>query len=289
MPFQRTRREAYNWQEQQPSDHTENLDRYLRITPSLVSKDRRLDYFCIRHPDLQPSNIIVSRSPDSNSYAIVGLIDWQHTSILPLSLAAGIPKWLQNHNDSGWQPEAPPSLPKTFDSMDETQRERELDLYRRRFRHYCYSEHTRKYNILHYVVLADPMGTLRRRLFRHSRDPWEGETLELKVALVQATQHWEALAGEDVPCPIAFDSEDVRVTMKLLKVQREADELLEAVRDKIGTSGPEEWVPAEHYEEAKARSEKLREVALSAIEDGEERALNEAHWPFDDMDEKDYM
>ena len=62
-----------------------------------------------------------------------------------------------------------------------------------------------------------------------------------------------------------------------------------ALRFERRRPGPEDWVPAEHYEEAKARSEKLREVAFSAIEDDEERALNEAHWPFDDMDEKDYM
>ncbi|RPD52727.1 hypothetical protein L226DRAFT_550868 [Lentinus tigrinus ALCF2SS1-7] len=213
LPFQRARREAYQYQEQQPSDHIENLDRYLRIAPSLVSRDRIFDHFCIRHPDPQPSNIIVSRSPDSNSYTIVGLIDWQHTSILPLSLLASIPKWLRNDNNTGWQPEMPPSLPENLYNMDESQRERELELYRRRFLHYYYVENTRKHNIILYVVLTEPMGALRRRLFRHSRDPWEGETLELKLALVQATEHWEALAGEGVPCPIAFDPDDARETV----------------------------------------------------------------------------
>ncbi|RPD68468.1 protein kinase subdomain-containing protein PKL CAK Fmp29 [Lentinus tigrinus ALCF2SS1-7] len=289
LPFQRIRREAYGYQKQQPSDHIENLDRYLRIAPSLVSRDKRFDYFCMRHPDLQPSNIIVSRSPDSNSYVIASIIDWQYTSILPLSLNADIPKWLQNNDGTGWQAEMPPSLPENLDDMDKTQRERELELYRRRFRHYYYVEHTRKYNIFHWVVLAEAVGTLRRRLFRHSRDPWEGETIELKLALVQATEHWETLAGEGVPCPIAFDSDDARETMKLIALQEEAEDLLKVARDMIGTVGSEDWVPAEYYEEAVARNKKFKEVALSMIEDDEERAQNAANWPFDDRDEEDYM
>ncbi|RPD54300.1 protein kinase subdomain-containing protein PKL/CAK/Fmp29 [Lentinus tigrinus ALCF2SS1-7] len=289
LPFQPARREAYGYQKQQPSDHIENLDRYLRIAPSLVSRDKRFDYFCIRHPDLQPNNILVSRSPDSNSYAIVGIIDWQHTSILPLSLHAGIPKWLQNNDGTGWQAEMPPSLPENLSDMDKIQRERELELYRRRFLHYYYAEHTRKYNIFHWVVLAEAVGSLRRRLFRHSRDPWEGETIQLKLALVQAIEHWEALAGEGVPCPIAFDPDDARETIKLAALQREADDLLEVARDKIGTVGSEDWVPAEHYEEVVARSKKLKEHTLSELEDDEERAQVAANWPFDDKDEEDYM
>ena len=265
------------------------MDRYLRIAPSLVSRDRRLDYFCIRHPDLQPSNIIVSRSPDSNSYSIVGLLDWQHSSILPLNLHAGVPEWLQNRDDTDWQPEQPPSLPENLDNLDQAQRERELELYRRRFLHYHYVEDTRKYNILHYVMLTEPTGALRRRLFRHSREPWEGETLELKLALIQATEHWEALVGNGVPCPISFSPEDAQKTKKLAEVQREADELLEVARDKIGTAGAEDWVPAEHYEEAVARSKQFKQFALSTLEDDKERAQIAAHWPFDDMDEEEYM
>ncbi|KAH0585335.1 hypothetical protein H2248_008576 [Termitomyces sp. 'cryptogamus'] len=36
--------------------------RYLRIASSLVCKDKSLNYFRIRHSDLQETNIIVSRS-----------------------------------------------------------------------------------------------------------------------------------------------------------------------------------------------------------------------------------
>lgn len=287
LPLRRARREAYRYQEQQPSEHIENLDRYLCIAPSLIARGPAPDHFCMRHPDLQPNNIMVSWSPESNSYVVVCLIDWQHTSILPLSLHSGIPSWLQNYDDPGWQPMMRPLLP-SLDDMDEAQQESEVESYRRRLLHYYYVETTKTYNIIHYVRMTDPAGVLRRRLFSYARAPWEGETLELKVALIQATENWETLSGGGLPCPIVFDPDDIRETMKLDAVQREMDEYLEVWRDKIGV-GQEDWVPAEYYEEAKARSEQMKELGLAAEEDENMRAQVAAHWPFDDMDEADYM
>jgi hypothetical protein len=139
--------------------------------------------------------IIVSRSSDSNLH-IVGLIDWQHTSILFLFLLAGIPERLQNYDDPCSQSMEQPSLPEKLDNLDETQRSREMEFYRRRLVQYHYLKNAEEYNELHYTALADPTGTLRRRLLCHASDPWEGETLALKVALIQATENWKTLMGE---------------------------------------------------------------------------------------------
>ncbi|KAG1762618.1 protein kinase subdomain-containing protein PKL CAK Fmp29 [Suillus placidus] len=174
-----------------------------------------------------------------------------------------------------------------LDDMDETQQSGEMELYRRRLVHYHYVKNTEEYNELHYAALTDPMGVLRRRLFCHASDPWEGETLALKVALIQATKNWKKLTGGGPPCPVVFDPDDVRETMKLDAEQKEADECLEACRDVIGF-GQEGWVPVEHYEEAMALSKKLKEDGLAAAESEEERAQIAAHWPFDDMDEEEY-
>ncbi|KAG5730407.1 hypothetical protein E4T56_gene17016 [Termitomyces sp. T112] len=51
LPFQRERREAYGREEQLPSDHIKNLERYLLIASSLVPKNSALHHFRIRHPD----------------------------------------------------------------------------------------------------------------------------------------------------------------------------------------------------------------------------------------------
>ncbi|KAJ7485197.1 protein kinase subdomain-containing protein PKL/CAK/Fmp29 [Mycena galericulata] len=287
LPFQRMRREGYRYQEQSPSDHIENLDRYLLIASSLVPKDPALGHFCIRHPDLQQNNIVVSRLSDS-TWQVVGLFDWQHASILPPFLLAGVPERFQNYDDPISQSMARPSLPENLDALDETEQSRAKELYLRRLVHYHYVKNTEECNELHYAALTDPVGMLRRRLFHHASDPWEGETLALKVALIEATENWETLTGGGAPCPVVFDAEDVRETMKLDEVQREADETLEACRNIIGF-GPEGWVPTKHYEEAMIRSKQLKADTLAAAMSAEERAEIAAHWPLDDTDEEKYM
>jgi hypothetical protein len=286
LPFQCMRREGYHYQEQSPSDHIENLDRYLLVASSLVPRDPALRSFRIRHPDLQPNNIVVSRSPDSD-WQVVGLLDWQHASILPPFLLAGVPDRLQNYDDFFSQTMTPPSLPENLDDLDETEQSRAKERYLRRLVHYHYVKNTKECNELHYTALKDPVGTLRRRLFHHASNAWEGETLALKVALIEATENWETLTGGGAPCPVVFDVGDVRETMKLDEVQRGADETLEACQNMVGF-GPDGWVPTERYEEAMTRSKKLKEDVLAAATLAEERAEISAHWVCDDMDEEKY-
>ena len=286
LPFQRMRREAYRYREQLPSDHIENLKRYRLISPSIIPRNQALGRFCIRHPDLQQGNIIISRSSDS-TWHIAGLLDWQHTPILPLFLLAGIPGPLQNYNDPISQSMTPPSLQENLDYLDGPEQSRAKELYHRRLVHYHYVKNTEEHNKLHYMALTDPMGVLRRRLFCHASDPWEGETLALKVALIKAAKNWETLTGGGMPCPIAFDAEDMRETMKLDEVQRGRDETFEALQNLVGF-GPEGWVPTEHYELAIAYSKQLKEDALAQATSVEERDEIVTHWPLDDMDESIY-
>ncbi|KAI1794467.1 protein kinase subdomain-containing protein PKL/CAK/Fmp29 [Ganoderma leucocontextum] len=289
LPFQRARRDVYQYREQLPSHHIENLDLFSSIAPSLIPNDPTLVRFCMRHPDLQPSNIIVSWPRDANSYVVNSLIDWQHTSVLPLFLQAGIPHELQNHGDIVSRFMARPSLPDNFDNLDETEQREEREHYRRRLVHYHYVDKTEKYNKLHSAALMDPAGVLRRRLFYHARSPWRGESLELKLALIRATEKWETLTGSGgSPCPIVFDPDEVRKTSELETELEKSDELLEKCRDLIGV-GPEDWMPAERYKAALAISQQLKVDALAATESAKERAEIEAHWPFDDRNEDDYM
>ena len=286
LPFRRERRDGYQYQEQSPSAYIENLNHYLLIASSLVPRDPALGRFCIRHPDLQQSNIVVSRSPDSD-WQVVSLLDWQHASILPPFLLAGVPQRLQNYDDPISQSMTLPSLPENFDELDETERTEAEEVYLRRLVHYHYVTNTEECNELHHAALTDPMCVLRGHLFHHASNPWEGETLELKVALIQATERWETLTGGGAPCPVVFNAEDVRETTKLNEVQRRADEALEAWQNMLGL-GPEGWVPTQHYEEAVALSKQMKE-ALAEARSAEERAEIMGHWPWDDMDEGKYM
>lgn len=134
----------------------------------------------------------------------------------------------------------------------------------------------------------DPMTVLRRRLFDYTSAPWEGETLALKITLIEATENWETLTGGGLPCPVTFDAEDVRKTKELDVTQRRADRTLDWCRNMV-CCGPEGWVPAERYEEAMTYSKELKEGTLAMDMSEEERAEITGHWPFTDMDEKEYM
>ncbi|TBU29358.1 hypothetical protein BD311DRAFT_864739 [Dichomitus squalens] len=230
--------EAYGYQEQPPLDHIENLNRYLLIAPSLTLQDPALCRFCIRHPELQPSNIIVSRSSDS-TWRVVGLLDWQHAPILPVFLLAGLPERFENFDDPISQSMARPSLPEDSDDLHGSEQSRAKEVHRRRLVHYHYIKNTEEYKEHHHTALLDPMGNLRRRLFCHASDPWEGETLALKDDLIGAMEIWETLTGGGAPCPVVFDAEDVHETMQLDEARRGANETLEACRNiiRFGTEG----------------------------------------------------
>ncbi|KAF8906175.1 protein kinase subdomain-containing protein PKL CAK Fmp29 [Mucidula mucida] len=289
LPFQRARRYVYQYREQLPSHHIEHLRLFLAIARSMIPNDPTLVRFCMRHPDLQPSNIIVSWSPDSNSYVVGGLIDWQHASVMPLFLQAGIPNELHNHDDILSQLMVPPSLPDNMNNLDTAKQRIERERYRRRLVHYHYVDNTRKYNKPHSAALRDPVDVLRRMLFHYARSPWRGESLELKLALIRAMEAWQTLTGGSSPCPIVFDPDDVRETRELEAAKENSDELMAKCRAVIGV-GPADWVPAQHYKAALAMSQQLRADTLAAAsESPEEVAEIEAHWPFDDMNEDDYM
>ncbi|KAF8154516.1 hypothetical protein B0H34DRAFT_716832 [Crassisporium funariophilum] len=234
LPFQRERRESYKYEQQLPSDHIENLERYLLIAPLLVSKNSAFHQFRIRHPDLQPSNIIVSRSPDSHQLNVVGLIDWQHALILPLFLLAGVPGCLQNYDDPVSQALIPPPLPANMDELNKYEKSIEMGIYHRRLVHLHYVKNTMKYNKLHYDAVFDRVSMFLYRLYDHANAPWEGETHALKTTLIEVTEKWEMLMGKCVPCPVAFEPEDLLKAKELSERLQVADGDSEACREMIG-------------------------------------------------------
>ena len=283
LPSCRERRKGYQYQEQLPLAHIENLKHYLLIASSLVPRDR---HFCICHPDLHQNNIIVWKSSDSG-WQVVGLLDWQYTSILPLFLLAGLPQRTQSHG-AVLQYLMLPSLPEDFDELEEAERTGEEEVYCNRLEPYHYVTNTEKYNKPHYDAMMDPMCALCRHLFNLSSYPWEGETLELKVALIEATERWETLTGGGVPCPVVFDAEDARKTVELNEVQGKADKVFQFCQNILGL-GPEGWVPTQDYKKAMALCKEMKEEALTEATSEEGWAGIMAHWPWDDMDEEKYL
>jgi len=293
LPFHRARRETYNYQAQEPSEHIQNLKKYLQIAPSLFINDSSSNnHFCIRHPDLHLGNMLVSHSPsdsntNSNPWIVTGVVGWQGAAILPLSLHAGIPKELQN-NFGGWDCTTRPLLREGWEEMEEQEREMEMMVFHRRLLHYHYFALTERYNNeLHHATLVHPIDMLRRRLFQNARASWEGETVELKVALIEATRNWEELTGGGGLCPIEFGADEIREAMELDKELREVDGFMEKIRNVLGV-GPEGWVPKDRYEEVMGCLEKAKTEHMRSALDEEKGKTAEIHWPFDDFDEAEY-
>lgn len=290
-PFQRLRRETYDYEKQSHIEHLESLDKYLRIAHHLLPcGNDALACPTIRHPDLQPSNIFVSDTLD-----ITGLIDWQHCTVLPLFLQCGIPDSLQNYGDSVSESLTRPDLPPDFDNLSEEEQFEQVVLLRRRQLHYYYVAMTAKLNPMHYDALTYDMSTLRRKLFVHASDPCEVDNAMLKADLIQFTKNWPKFAGSksgtsaaDIPpCPIHFSEDEATKWLHLNAAQIEADEQFEACRNVVGV-GPEGWVPTEQYEGAKEREKKLKADALEGADSDEVRAKVCEHWIFDDFDEEEY-
>jgi hypothetical protein len=61
FPFERAYPEATNYQKSAPERYIETLEKYLKIVPYLIPKDKGLQRPILGHPDLQPNNIFVSK------------------------------------------------------------------------------------------------------------------------------------------------------------------------------------------------------------------------------------
>ncbi|PPJ52072.1 hypothetical protein CBER1_10035 [Cercospora berteroae] len=94
LPFDREYREMFGYENVDPAHHAASLGKFLKVAAYIVPKDHWLQQPVIRHPDLTPNNIFVD--DDLN---ITSIIDWQHATVLPLFLHAGIPGSLQNYGD----------------------------------------------------------------------------------------------------------------------------------------------------------------------------------------------
>ena len=82
----------------------------------------------------------------------------------------------------------PPSL---LENLRQSRGIRAEGVYRPRVIHYHYLKNTKECTELHYASLADPVGLLAGHLFFHASNQWDGETLALKVVLIEAMDNWE--------------------------------------------------------------------------------------------------
>ncbi|KAI8941205.1 hypothetical protein NX059_002443 [Plenodomus lindquistii] len=251
-PSHRQHREAFQYQKQDPRVHAESLESYLHVAPYLVPTDPELKAPVLRHPDVQPNNIFVSED-----YKVTELIDWQHAMILPKILAAGIPNSFQNYNDPESKYFAPPQLPAGFESLGESERSEANEHFRRRHIHFYYLGFTQRLNQGHWHALKEDTDILRRRIFDHAGEPWEGLNTPLQYDLVQISQNWDKFSAAadsnghaGPPCPVSFTYEEAERIDALDDAHRDADRDVEQINELLGV-GSDGWSTNEGFETAK--------------------------------------
>jgi hypothetical protein len=270
---------------QDPEEHADSLRDYIRLAPYLVPTCSKLNRPILRHPDLQPNNIFVSE--DHN---ITGLIDWQHSLVLPTFLAAGMPNQFQNYDDEESMSFTPPRLPDDFESMDEDDRARAQEEFRRRHIHFFYLGFTQRMNEPHWHALEQETGLLKRRIFHDAGSPWEGLNTPLQMDTLRVSQNWSKIAsaneGGAVPaCPITIGEQEAQRLATLDESLREVDSEMERITRFLGIAS-DGWTSNESFESAMERARLIREEGLDAVSDKPWlREMSERHWPFDDCDE----
>lgn len=291
LPYERLYREIHNFCQVSPDSHIENLSDYLTLARCLGFKTgSSLNRPVIRHPDFQPNNILVSKTNE-----IIGLIDWQHSAILPLGLAAGMPKHFQNYGDPESEKLLEPqiNLPSNYDSLDLPEQDSVRETIRKRLVHFLYAAFTKRLNEEHYDAIFNQSVILHQRLFESAGTPWEGDSTTLRADMIRAIQSWPTLITEDsleqdkglyTAPPFEYPDTVIHDTIRIDAQQREADTAMEQMRNVLGVDilG---WVPNDGYKAAREMAREMKAEMLEAAETRGDVSGVQNHFPFDDFNE----
>ncbi|WEW55174.1 hypothetical protein PRK78_000603 [Emydomyces testavorans] len=277
-------KEFYGNKKVNPDAQLRSLQDYLTLAPFIVPDEEYLNQPTIRHPDLSPSNIFVNDSGDISS-----IIDWEHTSILPLFLQAKIPHHFQNYGDDVSESLAKPMLPQHFASLSEAEKELELEIYRRRQIHYYYLGFTSCKNEPHFRAMGSNSGIARNRLYDVAGRPWEGDNTTLKATLINTSSYWPAIASAHMKgtgYPLVYSEKEIEECLDIDLKQRKANTQMQNLRDSFGVS-IDGWTPNDTYAEAVEKMENMKAYMLNLAETEEDKQDFLENWPFQDHEEID--
>lgn len=155
----------------------------------------------IWHPDLSVGNIYVSASGDSH---VEGIIDWQHTCVLPYFYQATIPPAMLSDDH--------PFDLITPDNVDEfSEQEREDLLVRQRLfnRYMWYKKHILANNVRRAKVIEGPIQEQLMTLLYCGQRTWFDSVLELRQALLEIKSKWAEVCLSGTTCPITFSDQEM--------------------------------------------------------------------------------
>ncbi|KAJ5575573.1 serine/threonine protein kinase [Penicillium sp. DV-2018c] len=265
-------------------DYLELLKKYLAIAPYLLPKDPGdvLNRPTLRHPDLTPSNVFVC--PDT--FNVTCIIDWQHTVVTPLLLAAGYPRLFGNPDPEPPTGLDPPKYPEGYDTISPQDKAQVDEFIRRQSLFYLYRVFNGGLNKLHLKALQDPLILSRQHLVDFAGRQWSGNLMTLRGALMRMRDIWLHLPGkdDDLECPIGFSEQEIRELTENEPMWYNLNLLVNHWRDELGGLSEEGWVQAEQYDFAVKRNESLR-AEFSQGGSADELEKIKRGWPFQDHEE----
>ncbi|KZV84552.1 hypothetical protein EXIGLDRAFT_727045 [Exidia glandulosa HHB12029] len=234
---------------QQPDAHLRLLDQYDSIADYFIPKDPRLLEPAMVLFDSNWTNIFLSREAlDRGEIEISGVIDWQHTAILPLYMQAQIPVFLSD------------AVPAPGQDWDEFRKERDYLI--------------KAYHALYFetgvdVVWASVLTFGENRTFAQDMPAlaascWRVGYVPLKRRLIRVFEDWENIGGPDIPCPLIFSPDEIAQ-------QKEDDDTwldVEAAREDLDAEVGvvKDWVPDDDsYDRAVQANNALRNAWVATV------------------------
>ncbi|KAK5093858.1 hypothetical protein LTS08_008817 [Lithohypha guttulata] len=220
------------------------------------------------HPDLHMGNVFVS---EEDYTKVVGLIDWQFTTILPTLTQAQWPLLLTVPDDY----ETGPSVPKPPAGINETDPDEQKALrekYEESVLAKCYEIALNKANPNTGSVLSESPEAVRQ-LFLLCPDTYKDGIVPLRDCLIKISKSWEA---SEFPgsCPIQFTSGELSTHHEQLTEYDDWRSLRQYTFDVLSTD-EEGWVPPQlTFEAIRAHERKLFQLYMNSQESGitEEKA-----------------
>ncbi|TVY39631.1 hypothetical protein LSUB1_G003055 [Lachnellula subtilissima] len=195
------------------------------------------------------SRILRTLESRPESGDIMGVIDWQHATILPIFLRVKILRHFQTYGDEDSSNLNTPRLPSNFDTLSDLANEEEMEIYYRRQVHIFY------------------VNLLKTNLYDDTCKSWEGDNTSLQAELINIVQYWpEIVPGGDKP-PVQYSAEEVKDY---------ATKMCDFIVVNIEDHG---------FEEAKQKAKYAQKEMLAEAETEEERKELLEHWLFKDHEE----
>ncbi|KAJ5788891.1 phosphotransferase enzyme family protein [Penicillium psychrosexuale] len=263
-----------------PEEHISLLEKFISVAPHLIPDKPGFSSPVLRHPDLNFANILLS--PGSSE--IVGVIDWQASTIFPFFMQTGYPDFCQ-HDYSQSQKLHKPSLPENMEDLSAEEQTKALMKYRMEEINLYYTAATGVHNDKHIEVIREPYLNMRQYLIQQTGYPWDADLVNLRAALIGMTTRkaWDAISSH--PCPVSFSQTELEKSQEESEEWNESQALLTTIREDLGIDLEGGTTP-ENFERASRRNSEYRQAMVDHCEEEKDRELMWRNWPFKDDEDR---